>query len=77
MGGGRHCCSGAVLVAGPGGLLRGGVQCIGEYAHDHLLASQQWVADELARAQSNLGVGHYCGGDGRKEVELRSSLDQV
>lgn len=38
----------------------------GEYAHDHLLASQQWVADELARAQSNLCVGHYCGVDGRE-----------
>lgn len=45
----------------------------GRYAHDHLLASQQWVTDELARAQRNLGVGHYCGGDGREEVELRAS----
>lgn len=26
--------------------------------HDHLLAAKQWVADELARAQSNLGFRH-------------------
>lgn len=31
-------------------------------SHDHLLAAQQRVADELARAQSNgsVGVGHGC-----------------
>jgi hypothetical protein len=28
------------------------------YAHDHLLAAQKGVANELARAQSHLGVRH-------------------
>lgn len=30
----------------------------GLYAHDHLLAAQKGVANELARAQSHLGVRH-------------------
>jgi hypothetical protein len=30
----------------------------GLYAHDHLLASQEGVANELARAQSHLRVRH-------------------
>jgi hypothetical protein len=29
-------------------------------SHDHLLAGKKGVADELARAQSNLSVGHFC-----------------
>lgn len=29
-----------------------------EYAHDHLFASEERVADELARAQGHLSVGH-------------------
>lgn len=29
--------------------------------HDHLLAAQQWVADEFARAQGHLVAGHDCG----------------
>jgi hypothetical protein len=35
----------------------------GQYSHDHLLAAEQRVADELARAQSHGGVvvGHVCG----------------
>jgi hypothetical protein len=28
------------------------------HLHDHLTTSEERVADELARAQSNLGVGH-------------------
>lgn len=31
--------------------------CIGNL-HNHLLAAEERVADELARAQSNLRVGH-------------------
>jgi len=32
-------------------------------SHDHLLATQQRVANELARAQSDrrVGIGHLCG----------------
>jgi hypothetical protein len=41
---------------GVGGLFRGLVE--GLYAHDHLLASQEGVANELARAQSHLRVRH-------------------
>jgi hypothetical protein len=35
----------------------------GQYSHDHLLAAEQRVANELARAQSHGGVvvGHVCG----------------
>ena len=32
----------------------------GRDSHDHLLAGKQGVADELAGAQSNLSVGHFC-----------------
>ena len=32
-----------------------------EFLHDHLLASQQRVADELASPQGNGGVGHFGG----------------
>jgi hypothetical protein len=28
------------------------------HLHDHLAATEEGVADELARAQGNLGVGH-------------------
>jgi len=34
----------------------------GLYAHDHLLAAQEGVANELARAQSHLRVRHDDGG---------------
>ena len=37
----------------------------GFYAHDHLLAAQERVADELARAQGDLAFRHVCG-DGLK-----------
>lgn len=33
------------------------------YAHDHLLAAEQWVADKLARAQGHLAFRHDCGGN--------------
>jgi hypothetical protein len=33
----------------------------GRYAHDHLLAAQEWVADELAGAQGHLRFGHIGG----------------
>jgi hypothetical protein len=32
--------------------------CVSWHLHDHLAATEERVADELARAQSNLGVGH-------------------
>jgi hypothetical protein len=32
------------------------------HLHDHLAATEEGVADELARAQGNLGVGHDGGG---------------
>merc|ERR1712000_284358 len=46
------------------------------YSHNHLLATQERVADELARAQGNGGVvvrhGVGCRGlEGREFVEVR------
>lgn len=32
----------------------------GLYSHDHLLATQQGVADELARPESDLAFRHDC-----------------
>ena len=48
---------------GGGGCVGGGVDSFRElagglYAHDHLLAAQKGVANELARAQSHLRVRH-------------------
>lgn len=34
---------------------------LGGYAHDHLLAAEQRVADKLARAQGHLAFRHDCG----------------
>lgn len=46
-------------------------------SHDHLLAGKQGVADELAGAQSNLSVGHFCGmGMGSMVVEKVLSSQQ-
>jgi hypothetical protein len=44
---------------GGGGCFRGLAE--GLYAHDHLLAAQEGVANELARAQSHLRVRHDYG----------------
>lgn len=33
-----------------------------KHLHDHLTTTEEGVADELARAQGNLGVGHVGGG---------------
>lgn len=33
----------------------------GAYAHNHLLAAQERIADELARAQGHLAFGHVGG----------------
>lgn len=41
----------------------------GEDVHDHLLASKQWVADELAGAESDFG--HGC--DVNVEMKVKSS----
>ena len=48
---------------GGGGGVGGGVDSFrglagGLYAHDHLLAAKQRVADELARAQGDRSVSH-------------------
>ena len=39
----------------------GGSRWGGLYAHNHLLASEERVADELARAQGDLAFRHDCG----------------
>ena len=54
-----RCARGVISSVGGGG----GRRCIlgaveGLYAHDHLLAAQEGVANELARAQSHLRVRH-------------------
>lgn len=52
-----------LLVFAYGGRRGDGWYGVGlEYAHDHLLAAQEGVANELARAQGHLSVGHDCGG---------------
>jgi hypothetical protein len=45
------------------------------HLHDHLTASEEGVADELARAQGNLGVGHDGGCDDLATLALRNDLD--
>ena len=51
-GGGRWCMRFVVVVVEDG---------MGRcYAHDHLLAAQERVADELARAQGHLAFRHDC-----------------
>lgn len=52
----RFRALGASVGGGVGGLSFGAVE--GLYAHDHLLAAQEGVANELARAQSHLRVRH-------------------
>ena len=39
----------------------GGEWVVDKNSHDHLLAGEQGVADELARAQRHLCVGHVVG----------------
>lgn len=38
-------------------MVEGETRCNGKYSHDHLLASQERVADELASSQGNGRVG--------------------
>lgn len=71
MGGGRHCEDSMLVFALPAchiADVSGNLEMLslsdvslGGYAHDHLLAAEQRVADKLARAQGHLAFRHDCG----------------